>query len=714
MDKLLFEQHPSPMLVYELETLKILKVNDAFVEKYHYSQQEIDHQGITIKQIHPDTDITKLMEAVDRLSSEGIHESGVHRHCSKEGEIFYVKITSQNYKYKQIDARIVVCTDITDQVEAEEKINRAYGELQHHISNSPLASVKLDPSFKVTKWSGQAEHISGYSEDEVLGTHIYALDFFETKEVEKIQQLVERLIAGNHLQNKFDTKITHKKGHQVYIRIHSSVHHDSNGNLQSVLMLIEDITEQKKSEIKYQRLFENANDSILLLKDHRFVDCNKQAEKLYKANRDEIIGKLPSYFSPDKQPDGSCSVEEAKKRTQTALEDGSNIFEWQHQDTEGNLIDVEVSLNKIELPDGEYVQAIVHDITKNKETQAELRKNEVLFRNLFLKSPAALVMGDKDNRIQMVNESFEKMFGYSLSEVKGKNIDNLIVPANQRENAPKMIDERYNQDEIHVESVRKTKSGALKDVIISGVPVYVDGKPVAGIGMYIDITGRKTTERELKKSLQEKQVLLEEVHHRVKNNLAIVSGLLQMQTMHVDDERLTKYIQNSQLRIQSMAIVHEMLYQSNTLSQIEFKDYVNKLSDLISETFSPEDKDITISVKADALKLNVNQAIPCALIISELITNAFEYAFEGRDGGNVMITINKNGSHVTLEVRDDGIGLPENFEEMRQASLGITLVENLCLQLETEVNIESGEVGTQFLVEFEQTEKPGSSSSNRI
>jgi two-component sensor histidine kinase len=187
-----------------------------------------------------------------------------------------------------------------------------------------------------------------------------------------------------------------------------------------------------------------------------------------------------------------------------------------------------------------------------------------------------------------------------------------------------------------------------------------------------------------------------------------------MQVMSVDDERLASYLQNSQLRIQSMSIVHEMLYQSKTLSEIEMDSYIEKLVRVITNTLQPEDKDIDVNVSSEDFWLNINQAIPCALIVNELVTNSFEYAFEGRGSGQLDVTIAKKEDMVRVQVRDDGIGLPENFEEMRKTSLGMSLIENLTKQLETEIEIDSGDWGSEFEFSFIKTDKPGSSSSGKI
>lgn len=714
-DQLLFEQHPSPVLIYDLETLHIVKANKAFAEKYRYSREEIERGEVSLKQIRPEEDVPQLLEAVERIRNEGISERDVHRHRAKDGTLFYVKVTAQQYgNSDDRQLRLVVCHDITPQVEAEQKSAGALKELQHHIGNSPLAYVKWDQRFRIMAWSKQAQDISGYTEEEVLGKSLFSFDFYRGEAARKIKEQILLLVKGERDRNQFETLVSLRGAPQMHIRIHSSALRNEKGELQSVLTLIEDITEQKRSEIKYRRLFENANDSIFIMRRHRFVDCNKQAEVLFKAPKSEIVGKTPAAFSPERQPDGSESKELAVKRIDEAISKGKNMFEWQHRDTAGRLIDVEVSLNKVEFPDGEYVQAIVRDITSKKQIQAKLRKSGKLFRNLFLKSPAALVMVDADDRVQLVNESFEKMFGYHLVEIEGENIDQLIVPEEDQEQVPKMKSRGYVARDFQIEGVRISKDGTEKHVLIAGMPVMMDDEPVAGLGMYIDISDRKRSERELKKSLDEKRVLLEEVHHRVKNNLAVISGLLQMQTMNVDDERLTKYIQNSQLRIQSMAIVHEMLYQSSTLSEIEFKKYVQKLAEVIADVLEPRAKNIGITISADDFVLNLNQAIPCALVISELITNAYEYAFEGREEGVIRIDISETGNIIRIALQDDGIGLPGDFEERRQKSLGINLMENLCMQLETEIQIESGEWGTRFFFDFERDDKPGSSSSNRL
>ncbi len=335
---------------------------------------------------------------------------------------------------------------------------------------------------------------------------------------------------------------------------------------------------------------------------------------------------------------------------------------------------------------------------------------------LFEKHPTPMLICDlKSHEIKKVNSAFTDLYTYEKDEIESSNFTFSDLQYSENGagdlNESSVVEPRsYFENGMQQ---HQTKNGDILHIEVRSEP-FTYKQQEARLVVFTDVSEQKKIEEDLKNSLQEKQVLIEEVHHRVKNNLAVISGLLQMQTLHVDDPQLTKYIQNSQLRIQSMSIVHEMLYKSQTLSKIQMRGYVEKLSTVIADTLCPDDKDIDIITESDAIELNVNQAIPSALIISELITNAFEFAFEGREEGTIWVKVLADGNMVTASVKDDGIGLPENFEEMRTKSLGISLMENLCAQLETEIEIDSGDWGTKFSFTFEKNEARGSSSSNRI
>lgn len=215
-----------------------------------------------------------------------------------------------------------------------------------------------------------------------------------------------------------------------------------------------------------------------------------------------------------------------------------------------------------------------------------------------------------------------------------------------------------------------------------------------------EVLERQQAEDKLKNSLLEKEVLLKEIYHRVKNNLLVVSSLLELQTNYIDNPEIVQMLQNSQDRIHSMALVHEQLYRSDNLKEIDISVYINALLEKIINGHSNQTKAININVNAESMKLNIETANSCGLIINELATNALEHAFKGRKQGNIWINLIRNqDSEIVLTVKDDGIGTPPDFDLLETDSLGLKLVRILTHQLEGELTYNSQQ-GTNFQLTF--------------
>ena len=219
-------------------------------------------------------------------------------------------------------------------------------------------------------------------------------------------------------------------------------------------------------------------------------------------------------------------------------------------------------------------------------------------------------------------------------------------------------------------------------------------------GFWALVTEREEMHSRIESSLKEKKVLLQEIHHRVKNNLQIISSLLNLQTRSSDDAGAVQALRDSQMRIRSMALIHEKLYQSPSLASIDFGEYVKSLTTDLFRTYRGYASGIQLDIKADQVFLNLDHAVSCGLILNELMTNALKYAFP--DGGNGTIRVELQSlpeQMLALCVADDGVGIPSDFDIFNTKSLGLQLVHNLVRQLDAALEVETHS-GTSFAIYF--------------
>ena len=217
-----------------------------------------------------------------------------------------------------------------------------------------------------------------------------------------------------------------------------------------------------------------------------------------------------------------------------------------------------------------------------------------------------------------------------------------------------------------------------------------------------EILERQQAETKLKNSLLEKEVLLKEIYHRVKNNLLVVSSILELQTNYIDDPEIVKMLKNSQDRIHSMALVHEQLYRSDNLKEIDLSVYIKALLAKISDSHSNREQEIELIANTQSINLNIETAHSCGLIINELVTNALEHAFVGRNQGRVWIDLLcTDENEVVLTIKDDGVGVPKDFSFNKTDSLGLRLVRILTRQLEGDIELDFSQ-GTSFQLTFSE------------
>jgi two-component sensor histidine kinase len=244
--------------------------------------------------------------------------------------------------------------------------------------------------------------------------------------------------------------------------------------------------------------------------------------------------------------------------------------------------------------------------------------------------------------------------------------------------------------------------GTVRFILGSG-EVFIDekGNPIRAIGTAQDITERKHAEEQIKASLREKEVLLREIHHRVKNNMQIISSLLNLQAGYIEDKRYLEMFKESQNRIYTMSLVHEKLYRSKDFTKINFKDYIHNLANGVFQSYSSRSGNILLKLNIENVELGIDSAIPCGLIINELVTNSLKYAFPDEKKGEIKIVlVNINGNEYELTVSDNGIGIPEDLDFRKTETLGLHLVSSLAeYQLSGKIKLDRSR-GTEFSIRF--------------
>lgn len=336
------------------------------------------------------------------------------------------------------------------------------------------------------------------------------------------------------------------------------------------------------------------------------------------------------------------------------------------------------------------------------ERTSQLAQSEQQYRNTINSMGDAIHVVDSDLRVVIFNNSFvkwDKELGLS-TEVIGKTIFEIFPFLS--ENVRDEYQQVFDTGEILITENSLTLNG--KEIITEArkIPIVKGDKVVRIVTVIRDITNRKKAEEKIKASLNENVVLLKEIHHRVKNNLQVVSSLLYLQSTKLENAQAQNIINESQNRIRSMAMIHEKLYKSESLAKIDFSVYIKDLTNYLYRTYSVNINNVKLRTDIQNISLKIDSAIPCGLILNELVSNAMKYAFPGERKGEVFIEfINKNDTVVQFNVSDNGVGLPENIQLENSESLGLMLVNTLVDQLKGSIVIER-DGGTSFRISFSQ------------
>jgi len=337
----------------------------------------------------------------------------------------------------------------------------------------------------------------------------------------------------------------------------------------------------------------------------------------------------------------------------------------------------------------------------NQQLEQKVEERTAELQSIFQLAAVGIAQTDaQTNYFLKVNQKFCEIIGYTHAELLSKTFrdithpddlqltDTFVYRLQMQEIQEYTLEKRYIRKDNKVIWVLNTVS-LLRNP---------DGTAKYRIAIIQDITDRKYAEETIQRSLVEKETLLKEIHHRVKNNMQLVTSLMRLQASQIEDPTLLAAFTDSQNRIHTMALIHEHLYQSQNLAQVDFYAYLKALVESLFHSYTTSDSGLTYQVTVEAI-LNLDAAIPCGLIVCELVSNALKYAFLGRQHGTIWVELGNQGKNYSLVVKDDGIGLPENFDPESTASLGLRLVTGLVEQLDGKLAVIK-ETGTIFSIKF--------------
>ena len=453
------------------------------------------------------------------------------------------------------------------------------------------------------------------------------------------------------------------------------------------------------AESVYKLIFENAPIGIVHFDNDGIITaCNEQFVSIIGSTRGKLIG-INMLDLPDNKVSESVSK---------ALNGEKGYYDGHYKSIlSGKVTPVKVMFAPIQSEERSIDGGVglVEDLSE----EVNLNRTLTKFRLGIDRSSNPIYITDLDGVIQYANPAFEKEYGFSPEEAIGKTP--AILKSNQQGEAfyKKFWETIMSGKSAEGEMINQTKEGEHVNVHYSTNPIIdSDGEHLGYIAIQDNITERVEMEKKIRKSLKEKDVMLAEIHHRVKNNLAIVSGLLELERDFDDDERINEFIRKSQTRIKSMAIVHEKLYKSNSLASVNLRSYVDELIQVIENNWIDDGAHVNFDLTIDDIEININQAIPLSLIIQELVTLAVKNLFL-LEQSKIWIDISEASNMVSLTISMDREKASSKQIEDESGSLGLSLVQILTQQLKGTYTCD--EHAFAHTLEFEKNNDKGASGN---
>lgn len=640
-------------------------------------------------------------------------------------------------KYDGADAIQIVLQDITPQKQLiKEQLRAQIAEetnynLQQEISERKHAERTLQQTQKytrllidssldmicasnkegyITEFNAAAQKTFGYELHEVMGKHVSML--YANSPI-RIKTAYEELYQkGKYAGEVINIK---KDGQKFISFLSASVLKNDEGELLGAMGVSRDISEMKKaeqelrnSEERYRAIYDQVFIGIAKMAlNGKFIQVNEQMCNMLGYSKEELCMK--TFMDITVKEDIPTSVGIMKKLASGQIEKAT--FEKRYLHKNGKIVNANIATSVVmdALGNPSHFISIFQNITERVKLEHD-RQSQSARHNAIIESSSHIIWTtDK----QMCLTSFNKNYAadlikhYDVEAYIGLSVVSVKVVLTEEYNNYwlKKYEAVLRGEHQYFETkmIDRQNNVVWREIFLN--PIFDElGNLVEVAGIGLDITEKKLANEKIRNSLQEKEVLLKEVHHRVKNNLQVISSILNLQSSYVKDQSTLNILKESQDRIKSMAFIHESLYQTKDFSSINFSEYVVNLAQNLLHSYSSIEHEIKLNLDIQNVFLNLDLAIPCGLIINEIVSNALKYAFvDKKEEAEIMIKMHIKGESLNLEIRDNGVGLPKHIDYRNTESLGLQLVVTLVDQLNGKIELDCTK-GAHYSILFKQNQ----------
>lgn len=601
-------------------------------------------------------------------------------------------------------ANLKLKEEIAERAKAESNIIDAEEKFRSLVENA-LVGIYILQDDKYIYVNPRYEELFGYQKGEMIGKN--AWDIVAPGYKELVKNNISKRINKEISTIQYSFKAITRNGSEIDVEVKGSTM-IYNKKI-SIIGTLQDITDRLKAEQELR----NSRQKLLLHVERTplgviewdmnfsVVQWNKAAEKIFGWSQSEVLYKRADIIIPDN----------AKKYVNNIWENLINQKGGERSTNENITKDKRIILcewynTPLISDDGSVigVASLVEDITERVKAEEQLKQQKEFLRTVIDTDPNFVFAKDWDGKFTLVNKAAAVNYNSTPDELIGKSDADFNPSVTEVEHFLKDDREVILSGKpkfIAEEIVTDIKTGEAKWYQTIKVPLKGNDGKTHVLGVAADITARKLAEEMTKKSLLEKELLLKEIHHRVKNNLQIIISLLKLQSGYVFDSRDLDIFNKSRSRIETMSMIHEKLYKSDDISRIDISTYLKDLVYHLLKAYHLNTSKIDFEMKSENIRMSIDTAIPCGLIVNELINNILKHAFPDGYTGKITLNLLRSGENINLEVIDNGIGIPDNFSLEGSDSLGFKLVDTLVKQLDGEIKVFNNN-GTHFMIEFKE------------